>query len=281
MTTPQTTDSSRPVRGACPRGVAMILVIAALAMATILSSAYLASQSTSAQVSRNVASLATARMIAESGLGMAVSYVRSDPNWRTDRSEGTWVDEHPFAGGTFSIVGQDGEDTDGDGAVEGDGDLADNDMEMLTLTAVGKYRGCSHTVQAVVPPQKRALMIVVDPANLSSEDTAREALLRQWGWKVSMLGNTPTVTEFNAAVQGMHIIYYPSHTKLENEIRDRLKLTDLPIVTGHSKLVNELGIAGGESKAYDGSSIDVLELTRTVTDEFGVEHVEVITHYIT
>ena len=281
MTTRHATDSSRPVRGARPRGVAMILVVAALAMTTILSSAYLASQGISVQVSRNVASLARARMIAESGLEMAVSYVRSDSNWRTDRSEGTWVDEHPFAGGTFSILGEDGEDTDGDGAVEGDGDLADNNMEMLTLTAVGKYRGCSHTVQTVVPPQKRALMIVADPNNLSSEDTVRHALLRDWGWKVRMLGNAPTVAEFGAAVQDMHVIYYPSHTRLDNEARDRLKVTDLAIVTGHSKLVQELGIAGAESRAYDGSSIEVLQLTRTITDEFGVEHTEVIAHYIT
>jgi hypothetical protein len=281
MTIERTSNPTRPMRGARRWGVAMILVIIALAVATALSSAYLLTQGMSAQVSENVASLARARMIAESGLGMAVSYVRSDPEWRTDKSEGLWIDQHPFAGGTFSILGEDGEDTDGDGAVEGDGDLADDDMDMLTLTAVGKYRGCSHTVQIAVPPYKRVLMIVVDPSSLSSEDTDRYTLLRKWGWKVHLLDNQPTVAEFNAAIEGVHVIYYPSHTKLENEIRDRLKLIDLPIVTGHSRLVDELNIASGESRAYDGSAIDILKLTRTTTDEFGIEHTDVITHYIT
>ncbi len=277
----QTSNPSRPVRGTRRWGVAMVLVIIALAMATVLSSAYLVTQSMSAQVSENVASLARSRMIAESGLGMAVSYVRSDPNWRTAKSEGLWIDQHPFAGGRFSILGEDGEDTDGDGAIEGDGDLADDDMDMLTLTAVGKYRGCSHTVQTAVPPYKRVLMIVVDPSSLSSEGTDRYTLLRKWGWKVHLLDNQPTVAEFNAAVEGIHVIYYPSHTKLEGEIRDRLKTVDLPIVMGHSKLVDDLNIAGNESRAYDGSAIDILELTRTTTDELGIEHVEVVTHYIT
>lgn len=259
----------------------MLLVVVAVAVASVLSAAYLSVQSSAAQIAGNISCRTRARFIAESGLEMALAYVQRDEAWRTDRSNGLWVSEHPYAGGALSLLGEDGEDTDGDGVIEGDGDLSDNDMDMLTLTSVGTYGGCKHIAQAVVPPTKRMLVIVNDPNSLSSEDTDRYSLLVKWGWKVRLLRAKPTLDEFNAAVDGIHAVYFPAHTKLESEIKDELKVRDLPVVTEHSKLVGELKIAGGESKDYEGASIVIEELTRTVTDEFGSEHTEVCTHFIT
>jgi len=263
------------------RGVAMLLVIVAMAVAVVLSGVYLGVQSTAARVARNLTGRARARFLAESGLEMALAYVQRDEDWRTNRPHGLWIDEHPYAGGTFSVFGEDGEDLDGDGVVDGDGDLSDEDMDMLTLTCVGTCNGCKHVVQGVVPPTKWALMIVNDPNSLSSEDTDRHALLAKWGWKVRLLRTKPTLEEFNAAVDGIHVVYFSAHTALEPEVKDELKVRDLPVVIEHSKLVDELKVASGESKDYEGASIEIKELTRTVTDEFGTEHTQVYTHFIT
>lgn len=259
----------------------MLLVLIAVAAALILSSAYVLEQSTAVQVSSNIGAHAEARMAAESGLAMAVAYVRSDDNWRSDQVEGAWVQDHPFGGGTFTISAQDGQDLDGDGVVDGDGDLSDDWMDMLTLTAVGRCRGAQHTVRAVVPPFKRALMIVNDPDGLSSEDTDRYTLLREWGWRVRLLRGKATSGEFDQAVENMHVVYFAAHTVLESTVKDKLKVLSLPVVTGHRKLVKEMKMAGGDSDVFGGTSVDVLKLTRTITDEIGNETTEVYTHYIT
>ena len=262
------------------QGVAMLLVILAVALVVVLPGAYLSVQSMAARTARNTSYRTRARFIGESGLEMALAYVQRDRDWRTDRCSGLWVSAHPYAGGAFSLSGEDGQDTDGDGVVDGDGDLSDDNMDFLTLTSVGTYGGCRHVVQAVVPPVKWAVMVVNDPASLSPEDTDRYSLLAQWGWKVHLLRAKPEPDEFDAAVDGVHVVYFPAHTKLESEVKNPLKARSLPVVVEHSKLVDELRIAGGESKSFEAQSIRIKELTRTVTDESGAEHTEVYKHFI-
>jgi hypothetical protein len=164
---------------------------------------------------------------------------------------------------------------------DGDGDLADNALDMLTLTAVGNYKGAKHTVRAVVPPFKRALMIVPDPASLTLEDNERLRLLRNWGWKVRLLKADAQKAEFDAAIADVHAIYLPSHTDLAPSLKNEFKTCDLPIISGHAGIAKEIGLATNVSVSYEDSSIDVPELTRTITDNAGVPSTEVYKHYIT
>ncbi|MBU0719324.1 MAG: hypothetical protein KJ749_13845 [Planctomycetes bacterium] len=134
------------------RGVALLLVLFAVAISATLALSFLGGQSTSLGIARNIQNHSPARYVAESGLELAIAYVQADEDWRTDQSQGTWVTDEPFGDGTFTIVGQDGEDTDGDGVVDGDGDLADDDTDLLTLTATGTVNGASHIARAVLTP---------------------------------------------------------------------------------------------------------------------------------
>ena len=134
------------------RGVALVLVLITVGMAAILSFSFLAAQSTSVGVSQNVQRQSVARSIAESVLVMAIYYVRTDLDWRTDQTDGVWQSSQSYNGGTFTLIGEDGEDTDGDGIVEGDGDLADDPEDLLTLMVTGNFNGVTHTVRAVVTP---------------------------------------------------------------------------------------------------------------------------------
>ena len=265
----------------CRAGFAVALVMVAVATALVLSCVYLSEQSAAVQISHNLDAREQARMVAESGLEMAIAYVRASDNWREECAEGLWVKDQPFAGGSFCVYGQDGHDLDGDGTVDGDGDLADDWMDTLTLTAVGRCQDAEYTVRAVVPPFKRALMIVTDPANLSGEDTERCALLCASGWKVRLLRAKATADELDEALPNIHVVYFPAHVNLESNVKDKLKVLDLPIVTGHKRLVKELGIASSDSADYSGTAIDILQLTRTTTDEWGNPQTEVVTHYIT
>lgn len=139
------------------RGVALLLVVISLAVATVLALTFLASQSTTIGITRNLDRHARARQIAESGLALAMHEVRSNESWRDDHAHGTWVANQPYAGGMFTIIGHDGVDEDGDGVLslafgETDGDLADDPDDPATLTVVGEFDGVVHRVRATVWP---------------------------------------------------------------------------------------------------------------------------------
>ena len=140
------------LRGERRRGVALVLVLFAVAVAVTLAYSFLAGQSTTIGISRNIENHAKARYVAESGLKLAIAHVRANEDWRTDQSHGTWVTDEPFGEGTYTIVGEDGRDTDGDGTVDGDGDLSDDSDDLLTLTVTGKVNGTAHVVRAILTP---------------------------------------------------------------------------------------------------------------------------------
>lgn len=92
-------STHRPAR----RGVAMLLVIVSLAMATILTTAYLASRDNSTAIGENVTSAATARWAAESALELATAVLETDSDWRTMHTNGMLFEYAPLAGALTSV----------------------------------------------------------------------------------------------------------------------------------------------------------------------------------
>ncbi len=90
--TKRTIRSARTQR----RGVAMLLVILALTMATILSVSYLASRDKSAAIGANIASAAMARWASQSGIDYGVSILQTETDWRTDHIGGKLIDDMPL-----------------------------------------------------------------------------------------------------------------------------------------------------------------------------------------
>ncbi len=73
------------------QGVALMLTLIALAMAFILAMGFLAGQNTTIGLSRNVKNQSTAANIAQTGLSMGINCVKTDSTWRTDQTNGVWV----------------------------------------------------------------------------------------------------------------------------------------------------------------------------------------------
>ena len=80
-------------------GIAMALAIIVVAVTMILAAAYLQEAGVSMRIAHNAVCRKQAQMIAEAGLRMAIAYVRSSSDWRTQRTHGLWVEDRPFAGG--------------------------------------------------------------------------------------------------------------------------------------------------------------------------------------
>lgn len=127
-------------------GIALMLVVIALAVASVLSVTFMRGQIVSTAIVQNMSHELEARAIAQSGLAMTISEVRANPSWRTDFPNGTWVTSQPLFGGTFTVLGEDGDDN------GGDGDLADDPADPVRLTARGTFQGVSRTVRATLRP---------------------------------------------------------------------------------------------------------------------------------
>jgi len=111
----------------------------AVAAAFILGFGLLASHGMCLPLSENLAARAKAKDIAESGLQVAMKYVMSDPNWRTNKTEGLWAKNISCLGGTFAVQAY------------GSGGFTDP-ASAVRLVSTGWYNGATYKAQAVVTP---------------------------------------------------------------------------------------------------------------------------------
>lgn len=146
--------------GRLRRGVALMLVMIAVIVSSIVAYSYLAGQSTSMGIARNINAHSRARYIAETGLDLTLAAVKADPAWRSTYSQGTWTANAPLLGGFVTVVAQDGRDTNGDGIIsipsEGDGSLSDDPADIFTLTVTGRMSVATHVVRAIGIPTNAA-----------------------------------------------------------------------------------------------------------------------------
>jgi hypothetical protein len=201
------------------RSFALLLVLFTAAVAAVLAYAFIAGQSTMQATAGNAVNTAAARAIAESGLRLAMAHVVRDSDWRSSHTSGSWIAEPGVAlgGGTFILRGDDGRDANSDAVIstpsEGDANLSDDPMDLLTLTATGRIGGAVGVIRAVVTPKPldtlRVLMLVSSTTTLSSEDVARKTLMEGWGWTVTTISSSASTSTFTAALAETDVVYVP------------------------------------------------------------------------
>ncbi|MFC1635708.1 hypothetical protein ACFL5Z_12780 [Planctomycetota bacterium] len=96
-------------------------------------------QRRSIQMTQN---MAEARLHAQSAIELGLLFVRTNPNWRSTWSNGTWISEQSLDNGTYSLTGVDPDD----------GDLADSEYDPLVLTGVGACGIARHQTQVTLVP---------------------------------------------------------------------------------------------------------------------------------
>lgn len=232
------------------RGAALLLVLIAVAVLTILALSFLASQQPTAAVAKNIDNKAKARVIAESALKMAIDYVNEDPTWRTDKTNGTWMSSVALDGGTFDLYGTD----------EDDGDLADDSSDPVHLVAVATYQGVTHRVTAIVTPADdsnaiagRLLFVVSDATSLSSLEQARQTLLESWDYVVTPIDDDANQTQIDAAVAESHVVYI-SATVDAASVGNAFVNAAIGVVNENPYLCNDLGFTAGEVSSSNTSS---------------------------
>ncbi len=95
----------------CPqrRGIAMMLVMVSVAMASILATAYLVSRDNSVAISRNSTASMQARWAALSAFETTVALLQTETDWRLNHVNGMLLDGYQLAGATVTVTALDRE----------------------------------------------------------------------------------------------------------------------------------------------------------------------------
>ena len=128
------------------RGSALVFVILAVSVAVILGATFLGVCSVSRATAFVVSNSVQSRSVAESGAMMALAIISKDTSWRGGAVEGPWLVDVPYGSGRFTVSLYDGVDSNGDGTIESDGDLADSSADPVTIQSVGTVDGVSTMV---------------------------------------------------------------------------------------------------------------------------------------
>ncbi len=234
----------------------MLLVLIALTVGSILAATFMASSSTSIAIANNVNRHSQARSIAESGLELAIQYVREDRDWRTDQTSGSWLTGESFGGGTFSVKG-----------VETDGDFTDDDADTLTLTVTGYFDGVSHTVSAeltgIGEDDSDVLLLVVGSSTLSDQDEVRLAWAKEWGWSVNTLADDASDSEYATALADADVVWVSEEVS-SNSVGSRLTDVTLGVVNEEPYLLDDLLISNTGS-TFSHTMVNVIDNSHFIT----------------
>jgi hypothetical protein len=120
-------------------GAAMLLVLISLAMATIVTMAYVASRDNSTEIGENVADAAAARWAAVSALETGVAIMQTHAEWQTAHTDGLLLDDHAVGDATVDLSLED--------VLTGKPPTAES--EIIKLTAIAVINGVEQIAIAV------------------------------------------------------------------------------------------------------------------------------------
>ena len=86
------------------RGIAMMLVMVAILVTGAMAVAYFGSRDNSIAISANISSASKARVLAESGIDLAVAILETDSDWRTNHLEGVILQDHQICDGFVTVT---------------------------------------------------------------------------------------------------------------------------------------------------------------------------------
>lgn len=250
------------------RGIAMVMVMLALAVGTIITLTFLSSQTTSMAIAHNATRQTQARAIAEDAVDLALAYIRADTEWRDNHTHGTWSADQALNAGTFRVMFEDADDT----------DLGDDLSEPFTMTVEASFDGVSHRTQTLVTPRGSAaaqnvkvLLVVPNAGSLNADDAARKALVESWGHGVVLISASASSTDFDNAIAEADVVYV-SENASSGSVADDLRGAAVGVVNESTGLYDDLGMSSSAYSFY-ASYITVVNNSHPITADFDLGRV--------
>lgn len=271
-TQPHATPRRRP-RTRRAGGVALLLVLIAVATATILTTGFLVAQSTNIHIARNARYNEQARAIAETGIQIAIDAIETDTSWRTNRVNGVWINNESINGGTLNVRVDDGTYSSSTGSVTGDASLSNNPTDSFVITSKGSFGGTSETLRitATVTASggQKLLMAVPNPSSLSSEESARQTMLLGWGWNVTPISDAATSAQLATAVAAGNLVVYVPMSASASTLAANLVPLKIGVVCENGAFAVPLGVTSAAPVLMSGSQFKVGSFNDYITQVFG------------
>ena len=123
---------------------------------------------------------------------------------------------------------------------------------------------------------KPLLLVVADAGTLSSAEAERKALIESWGYTVSVIDDSDSQANFDAAVAASDVAYVSS-TVSEAALGMKLKTAPIGLVNEQGALVDEFGFGLQNVNYKSLIEIDVLDNTHYITTPFPTGLLTVLT----
>lgn len=247
-------------------GVAYMLVLFALLIGTALAVSFMTAAGTSSAIANNVRRHSDARAIAESGLEMAIAYVRSDETWRDDKTSGQWLADQDLNGGTFSIWGEDD-----------DGDLADDTDDPVRLTVVATYEGVTHRVSALVTPGESTdagelLFVCGDADSMSSADQKKQDFFESLGYSVNALTDSANQAAYDTALETANVVYVSEQVS-SSSVGTKLLSVPVGVVVEEALLHDDMEFSSSSGGTYSDTNVYITDNGHYITQQFSTGNV--------
>ena len=110
------------------------------------------------------------------------------------------------------------------------------------------------------------LLVVVDPANLTAQEVAKQTLLESWGHSVSLIDESASQADFDAAVATADVAYVAEDIT-SGTLGTKLREATIGVVIEEEKITDEFGISSGET-TFTEASIEVTNNAHYITEPF-------------
>ena len=147
------------------RGSAYLAIIGASTLVAIIGVSAVMVARVQLRASNLAADIDDARACARSGIELAKLWIAYDPNWRTNRPNGTWASNVALNGATLSI----------DGVDPNDNNLANWPTDPLKITVTATKGGATQIEQIMLVPQATPLSSLSAPLVADSNMTFNSA----------------------------------------------------------------------------------------------------------
>ena len=230
----------------------MVLVMIVLAVGSILTLSFVASQSTAVAMATNANRQAQARALAEDAGDLVLAYLAEDPAWRDEFTHGEWSSMTPAGGGEIKFRLLD----------EVDSDLSDDPAEAFVLETEGSYLGTVHRLRREVAPEPQredatTVLLVADERSPSEQDRAKAALFESWGFSVVMIADDATASAYQAAIADADVLYISEEA---SSVSMGSKLVDLAVgIVNEEWAYNDDLLLATSVGSYWGRTIEVVQ----------------------
>ena len=133
----------------------------------------------------------------------------------------------------------------------GDGDAGDNDSWTVTTTDGGTA----------------VLMVMLDKASPTAQETARKTLMETWGYTVTTISDGESQAAFDTAV-ALNDVAYVSEEISSGSLGTKLTGACIGVVNEEADLHDELGMSSAYS-SFTSTDIDITNTSHYITSPFG------------